>query len=386
MRNKIGILTFHRSLNYGSALQAWALSYTIQGLCQDESEIIDYVPNYYKEQYGMFWLPVSKKKIKYDILHLLMLPFFLRRKRDFSKFCRLKLPLSNERIISKERLEEYALQYKTIICGSDQIWNPRAIDFDEAFFLPEVKNTKKISYAVSVGDADLEEAGKDYLRKCILDFDYLSTREASSTQKVKRFIEKEKRVETVLDPTFLVSKSEYEMIFTDVDINNNNVFKPKEPYIFFYSVHLEKESMDDAIAVGHRYQLPIYTMVSGAGTFGFLKKGRQLRICKGDVGPCGFLYMLKNAEYVITDSFHGTAFSIIFEKNFISINIRKANGELKNDERINHIIHTLNLADRFITSEELSDFDFQSNIDYSTIKGSLNNEVVKAIKYLKEAI
>ena len=380
MNSKIGIMTFNRSLNYGSAIQAWALSRAIRKMNKAEVEIIDYIPNHYEELYAVFFPPTSKKKIKDDLLHLLMLPFFLHRKRDFSKFWKTSLPLSRKTIDSKDDFAVFARNFNTIICGSDQIWNPRAIDFDMAYLLPGISGVKKIAYAVSIGDAGFEEAAEqqDFIRKCIEDFDYLSMREVSGALKLKEFLREKREVEVVLDPTLLHAKEEYKEITSKREVEG--------PYIFFYSVRMSREVIRDAIAIGKRLNMPVYTLISGIGKTGVIKERKGLKIGNKDTGPSGFLSFLYNAEFVVTDSFHGTALSIKFEKNFIAVNTRKGDGTLKNDARISHILGLLDLNNRYVTSKEIETFDLREEINYGAVSDHLNREIEKSFEYLKQAL
>ena len=372
-------MTFHRSLNYGSAIQAWALSKTIQKLSEKEVEIIDYIPNHYEDIYALFWPPFTKSHVKYDLLHAAMLPFYLHRKWDFLQFWNKRIPLSKYTFNSYDSLKLYARNYSTIICGSDQIWNPRAIDFDMAYFLPGIEETKKIAYAVSMGDARLEEAPEQSNIKGLLEnFHYLSMREGCAAKKIEEFMGNKRRVDVVLDPTLLMSINEYGDLISDREVN--------ESYIFLYSVRLEKEVIDDAIKIGKRFNMPVYTLISGIGTYGILKKMGKLRLAKNDVGPSGFLSLLCNAEFVVTDSFHGTALSILFNKEFISINTIKYDGSLRNDARISSLLNLLSLNNRFIESNEIEAFDFQSKLDYIKVSNTLNIEVQKSIEFLKQAL
>ena len=96
--------------------------------------------------------------------------------------------------------------------------------------------------------------------------------------------------------------------------------------------------------------------------------------------------MIRNAEYVVTDSFHGTAFSIVFEKNFVTINDRKADGSLKNDERINNILEKLDLSSNYIPSENVTSFNLEQDLDYKSITKERLKLAKHSIDYLKRAL
>ena len=203
---RIGLITFNRSLNYGSVLQAWALEHVLRLFAADV-EIIDYEPYGYKELYSIFKKPNSIKHIRKDILHLYWLSFFIRRKHDFSQFSKRYLSLTNKRYSYKDNISEFYTDKDILICGSDQIWNPRATDFDDNFFFPDVRGKKKAAYAVSLGKGDLKDSDHaETIRSWVNDFSYLSAREESGAAKIRDLLDNKREVSVVLDPTLLTLK------------------------------------------------------------------------------------------------------------------------------------------------------------------------------------
>lgn len=375
---KVGIITFHKSLNYGSALQAWALSNYISKLGYDV-KIVDYTPNNYREYYDLFWKPTSVRYIKSDLLHTIWLPFLLRRKKGFSDFSDRYLPLSEKKYASGDDLTDFVSDQDIMICGSDQIWNTKAIDFNLDYVLYNYHCKRKVSYAPSIGDSILDESkDAELIKNSLKEFDFLSAREQSGASNIEAFLGHRVNVETVLDPTLLHNASDYKKL----------AFKKrmKKPYIFFYSVWYASTAVEAAIALSQKYDLPVYTMMSGRGNSYLLKNMSTIKLPRYDCGPSGFLSMIKNAKYVITDSFHGTAFSVIFEKKFVAINNAKSDGTLQNDERIRNLLGLLGLTSHYIPCNEVRDFDLNQNVDYSVVNKKRLDAVEKSKAYIKRAL
>lgn len=184
---KIGILTFHKSINYGSVLQAFALSDLLskRGYAV---EIIDYEPASYSIQYRIFEKNTSVHNVAANIRRLSVFDILWEQKKGFEKFREEYLPLSACKFTQASSPQEFSKYYDAVICGSDQIWNVTAKDCDPIFFLPGKQSYKKIAYAASVNTATYnEDVCDDQLRKNILDFDYISIREHSGAKRFHTF-------------------------------------------------------------------------------------------------------------------------------------------------------------------------------------------------------
>ena len=378
MKKKVGLITFHKSLNYGSALQTWALSYILKSLNNDV-KIIDYTPKNYNDLYSLFWMPTSIRNINGNIMHLFWLPFLLRRKNSFYTFRNKFLPMSEKQYTTNDDISDFTNNIDVMICGSDQIWNPIAKDFDMNYLLYNINCKRKVSYAVSIGNSRLEDSDQtDEIKKGLMDYDNISMREESAAENVRALLDGHKEVEVVLDPTLLLRKNDFNQITYGKRI--------KEPYIFFYSVWYDASAINAVNEISKKYGLPVYTLMSGRGNSLLLKNFKRIHFPNIDAGPSGFLSMIRNAEYVVTDSFHGTAFSIVFEKNFVTINDRKADGSLKNDERINNILEKLDLSSNYIPSENVTSFNLEQDLDYKSITKERLKLAKHSIDYLKRAL
>lgn len=374
---RIGIMTFHKSINYGSVLQAYALAYKLKEMGH-EPEIIDYEQHNYNYQYQIIKLPFSSEAVKHDFVNMNFYKIMKKRKAAFEQFRKNSLPLSSKEYYFGDDLSELEEKYDMFICGSDQIWNTNASDFDTAYFFPFIKNKPCISYAVSLNKGELYNAAEpELLKKSINKFKALSARETSGQKKIYNFIEGSKEVKVVLDPTLLNHKSAYDSLSKKKIID--------EPYIFFYSINYAPEAVRAAAVVSERLNLPVYTLVTGKGTRALynMKKGGKIKIISDDVSPKDFLSLIRHAEKVVTNSFHGTAFSIIFEKNFFSVRAVDKNGKPENDTRLLNILSFLGMDDRYRTAEELKETDLMSEIDYSDVKIKRDEQIKESVDFLK---
>lgn len=378
MGKKIGILTFQKSLNYGSALQAFALVRKLRELGYD-AEVIDYKQNNYDYQYKLLKAPFSVKDIKYDLIHIAFLRTLVRRAKAFPDFCQKYLYLGREKLKYGDDLECLSEQYDTIICGSDQIWNPNAMDFDINYFLPGVRDISKVSYAVSINGGSLASTSMaEQLKKNLLAFHALSVREESGRKNLNDFLMGEREVSVVLDPTLLHNKEVYDAVSAPRLV--------EEPYIFFYSINFKPDAILAAENLSKRTGLPVYTLFAGRGNKYLLKTAKKFHVWKKSVGPESFISLLKYSDYVVTNSFHGTAFSLIYEKNFYSVGCADLNGQLKYDERICDGLAQFGLLDRVVTKEQMKSVSLDAQIDYQNV-GKIREELIQeSVNYLKDAL
>lgn len=299
--SKIGIITFHRAINYGAVLQTYALNNFINNsnhIC----ETIDYRCKYIENEYNLF--DFSSKKIKKNINALLNCFNTLQRKKKFNSFIKEYIKVSEKKYLNNN-LELSNNIYDIFITGSDQIWN---IDLckDEMYFLPFVNNKKKVSYAASFGNRDIIKNRFKLINKYLSDFELVTVRENSAVEDLKKFcgIDGKK----VVDPTFLLDGNEWNSIVKKNDY--------KEKYILVYVLH-ENSLYEVAKKISNKMNIPVYVISQSR------KKrinGKYIR----NAGPLEFLSLIKNCEYVITDSFHGTALGIIFRKN-LKVVLKKEN-------------------------------------------------------------
>lgn len=356
---KIGILTFHKSINYGSVLQAFALSDLLskRGYAV---EIIDYEPASYSIQYRIFEKNTSVHNVAANIRRLSVFDILWKQKKGFEKFREEHLPLSACKFTRASSPQEFSKYYGAVICGSDQIWNVRAKDCDPIFFLPGAQKYKKIAYAASINTATYnEERCNETLRKDILDFKYISIREHSGAEKLAAFLNSDKEIKVQPDPSLLQEKITFEEIASERIV--------KVPYIFMYCANYQESTIRAARKISERLHKPVYTVLvcRSATQISRLKKA-GIRIIRDKNRPEDFISYIMNADLVLSDSFHGTAFSIILEKPFYSIN-DFINGKFVNDERICNILSELGILERYVKETDVEKINLNKEINYSVV-------------------
>ncbi|HJH90308.1 MAG TPA: polysaccharide pyruvyl transferase family protein [Fusicatenibacter saccharivorans] len=371
MNEKIGILTFHKSINYGSVLQSWALSRVISK--RFVVEIIDYEPQNYEFLYANYRPWKSWNNIKYNLKRMPLSSALNNQQQLFKKFRDKQLPLSRKKYNYNNGCD-IKEEYKGIVVGSDQVWNIRAKDCDPIFFLPFNYSGNKVSYACSINDTDYTEKNlPSNLASEICDFDFISIREESGKNKLEQFIAKQKKVYTLLDPTLLCNSSEYDSLLNDRIVDGK--------YIFLYNVWTSEAGIQAAKFLSKKLNMPVYTIMTASNVkeINLLKKSGIL-VDTVRTSPSDFLNFFKYASYIVTESFHGTAFSLIFEKPFVCVSNRT------NDERLNNILTLVGLKDRYMKLGELQTFDLKQEIDYEIVTEKKEKRAEECIELLYKAI
>ena len=308
---KIGIITIHKSeVNYGASLQAFALwKYTSD--LGHESEIIDLLRPCHSDYRVSCSLGEKDKTWKQKIIAWIKgkikrtnAPDWISERRQ--KFCDFnKFPKYSRKFRSVEELFKASLDYDVYITGSDQVWNPMMPFINEPYFLtfaPQGK--KKISYASSFGIDSIPENFKTQYSQWLTKYDCLSTRENSGACIVEALTGKKAKV--VLDPVFLLKGSVWVNYMQKV-----TGIEPKN-YVFVYMLKYDERIINHAIALAEKYQKPLYMVLSE-------EKVVENTMVKQlfSIGPSEWLWLIANAGLFVTSSFHGTAFSIIFNTPFV---------------------------------------------------------------------
>lgn len=289
---KIAIITIHHIYNYGSVLQSYALCEYLRKHGYD-AMIIDYRPKYRKSILRM---------IRTSIAKLVFLPQYILRTYRYRSFIREKIKLTKKRYTSFEQLQETLPCADIYIAGSDQLWNSYfPCGNDSAYTLGFVENGLKISYATSLGRNDISKEDLRKLVDRIKDFKFISVREETGKQQLETA--GAKRVKHVCDPVFLLDKKDYQ--------NIANVPRYKD-YLLLYSVHRDPKIFAVANKIAKQKKLKTVLI----GDLAIL--GRCSAMFK-TAGPADFIGLVERANYIVTNSFHCTAFALIFEKDFTSV-------------------------------------------------------------------
>lgn len=309
----IGILTFHRAYNSGAVLQAYALKKYINTEIGN-AEIIDFIPNNAcpERNWIVQWILHTGKV-------LITLPFTKEesiREYRFKAF-RKKLNLSNRTYFGDADIFRNPPSYDVLISGSDQIFNMTLSDYSKSYYLGFDSSAKKISYGSSFGRDILTNAEYELIRQELPQFYALSAREYSGANIMMKEIGKS--VKIVVDPVFLISKKEWSMI-------KSKKVKKQRRYIFVYAMEKTEWLLAALNAVQNKFPDWDTVCVCAGWRAGKNIPGLLHQSC----GPTEFLAYIENAEIVVTNSFHGTAFSLIFEKKFVCIAHSKYNARLEN--------------------------------------------------------
>ncbi len=367
---KIGIITFHNSYNCGSMLESYAIQTIINRACGN-AEIIDFSNDGQRDVYSVFFKNSSAKNI---IKNLILLSH--KKKIEFNNMKYEQFKDKNF-ILSDKYTDNTQLNdnnYSVVVAGSDQIWNITISDGDDAYFLPWVKRAKKVAYAPSFGAKKIVENTTvvEKYKNMINQFDALSIREENGRKWIKELCNKD--VDVLLDPTLLLDKKDYEKI-EDKSIN------PKEKYIFFYAPSFDRKICKYVKRISEKYDLKVITWSTKSYYLKFIKSFGFVLPEYED--PSVYLSLIKNAELVITTSYHGTIFSTIYKKKFIVV---KNGGMYGNDDRVRTLLEQINMEDRLLSYEFKPEEDYLRPVNYENYDEKIKVLKLKSIKYIRENI
>lgn len=350
---KVGTLTFPGSPSHGASLQMYAL-YKVLTDAGIDVEVINYISD-----------TVNHRKYYSKGLKSALAAFFLKdTKESFKAFENQIKILPKIPIKTTDELRKSTQAYDKIIVGSDQVWNPVVTGNDMNFYLSFCEDAqKKAAYAPSFGMDQVLEADKEKIATLLSDIPCLSAREERGKDLIYELTGR--NVPVVLDPTFLLDGEAW-----------RKMKKPsgaKGDYVFIYTIkpspQLSQVAQD--FADRHGYKL-IY--IAG-GLHGVLDKLNPHKHPVFGVGPAEFLDLIDNAQYIFTNSFHGTAFSILFSKNF--------SVEFSSDtnSRLRTLIKNFQLEDRIIKCDS---FDYTlRGCDYKRVNQLLEEKRKDSLLYLE---
>ncbi|MCW8310877.1 polysaccharide pyruvyl transferase family protein [Sphingobacterium sp. InxBP1] len=368
---KIALLTFHNAANYGAALQAFALQKALDEKGY-ENVYINYQNEHRINSYSVSYLVLSAVK-KFDIKgamrYLAGSPFLLQRKTRFNTFYRRNLRCTKRIYNSSSEAESLNDQYTKFIVGSDQVWNWSNNGADDSYLLSFVKdNNKKISYSSSFGVAEISDDLKAVYQMYLSEFSHLAVREQHGIEIVKGLIGRNPRL--VLDPVFLLSKEQWLTIADAKKFNDRFIFsytnKPNQLEKFLSTTNLD-------LTDTYLYKLSRNIKISD-----FLDKTVKV---KYTMSPSKFLSVVRDAELIVSASFHCVSLAIILNKPFVAI----LTGNRGKDERLTNILSLLDLNNR-IYSENMTKEDIKRPIDYDRVNIKIEELKLSSLEYLWNAI
>ena len=354
---KVGVLTFHNYDNYGAILQSYALQRKLKEIGM-EPEIIDYRCEYISNPFRLINL---KKKGLFNYLYGVIGNIcYLPRRGKCNQF---RKNMNYSQPVFKRQMEAVEDKYDIYLSGSDQIWDYKLTNFDQTYFLDFVKeDKKKVSYAASIGEHIPPDEYRHTYAELLNDYDDILVREGYGADIIEELTGK--RPECACDPTLLLTAEEWEALI--------EYPKRTDKYILVYQLGINKEIVDFTRRLKRKTGCKIVYIPFPL--VGLLKCSLQLTI-----GPAEWMGFFKNAEYVISDSFHGIVFSLIFNKKFFGM----FNGHHKN-RRMEQLLKRVNLLHRTIDS--VSDEELIKEIDYTYANEQLKIMRDESLRLLKKVM
>lgn len=357
--SKVGIITFHNGSNFGAALQTFALQEVLREIC-DDVEIINYDNRFISKGLDRLRFDMSLRGIYFLLSDIVNLKNNSEKIKRFHNFFSKYYILSD--LMSKEQLKSEGLSLDVGISGSDQIWNPllnRGVDDIYFLNIPGIK--KKCSYASSVGSYKFDN---EIYNKQIINL--LSTYTSISVRENSEFIGKSinKEVRNVCDPTLLLTKEQWEKKLDLRQLENK--------YLLIYAMTDFRNITEYAIQIAQRKGLSIKYIGMP------VNKNKNVKYIT-NAGPKEFVELFFNAEYVVTNSFHGTAFSVNFGKQFISLK------NPKNPERAAYFLNSINAKNRLVDDYKFFPEDM-TNTEIQSIHNKLDDIVADSMDYLKTLV
>lgn len=369
MQRNIKIVTFQRAHNFGAFLQAYALQEKLCNLGYN-TEIVDYQN---KNIDTMKPIHIYKKNnIKWTIKSLLYYIIYkdkLNKKYFVFNSCITNYLHLTKSIKNVKELSEIIQNKDILITGSDQVWNPKITKgVDDIYTLNLNNDIKKISYAPSIGSISCIDYYKEKLISNLGQIDKISVREHEAEKYLSGLLNRKVRV--VLDPTLLLTRLEWNEVAKKYDNHGNY----SDKYIIAYQVAYNEEYLKivNNLAKCSNLKIIYFDLKN-------IYYGKSIN--KFEASPFEFINLIKNAEYVVTTSFHATVFSIIFNKKFWVVP-HKITGS-----RVTDLLAKLDISNRVVnTLEEFNKKDYNEDINYNKINKILEKEREKSIEWLCNAI
>lgn len=362
----IGILTFHRADNYGALLQVYALQQKLYEKA-NTVEIIDYRCQAIENEYIYNFVPAFRKNLIKWLCNFIKNIYIVPKKRIKAKKCdafREKYLLLSKSYTSKEDRTYIQKKYDVVFTGSDQIWNTKLTNGKDDWYClkKEANDTRVVSYGASVGNLKLFSDKFKLFEEDLRKYYMISTRESESAVFLSKKLNKV--IYQVLDPTLLVTEQKWS------ELSEKSNVKLKDKFVLYYDV--EKNSLSEKIAkdVSARRE---YKLVHFDASIKMLFSGKYMQ----EAGPIEFLWLIRNADFIVTSSFHATVFSILFEKDFCVV------PHLTTGSRVRNLLSDLHLEDHLV--ESLNEYSYDklpNNTDFKMVKDILTIKQKDSERYI----
>lgn len=372
---KVGIVTSARELNYGALLQAYALQKVVSDMGYETS---------------LLWWDnqkVSRRDVRLIKLwaiawSFLCHPSIIKKsigansrtfEKDFTErskvmFQEFEDECLNITFLNYRKMKSFASDNacKAIIAGSDQIWNSYALYIDPFYYLRFAPKTKRIAYAPSLGKNDIPDYNQGKMRKYIRDFKSLSVREQSGAKLINELTGLD--VPVVLDPSFLMDNELWRKLERKIEL-------PSKYLLFYFLDEPNTECLSILKSVAEERNLPVISIPYRFDSHTAINNLEYV-----DAGPREFLYLIDNADIILTDSFHGTAFSINYNKEFVVFDRQYGKNQTQ-VSRLLDLLRTFELSTRFVRRKDEMP-DLTKTIDYDGVNRTLNELRKHSMEYL----
>lgn len=365
---KIGILTYHRAENYGALLQAYAMKTYLGSLGHDVS-FVDYWPDYHRRYFELFsWRKFKEGSMREKLVLLYYLFFWnstrMKRKKNLQAFMYEELGLPP--IVKYHSDNDVVREFDVVFYGSDQIWRKQEMKshpgFDYWYLGSENVKARKIAYAASMGNIEVRPAEEATLKEYLGNFDAISVRE----DPLKGYLASI-GVESLLvcDPVFLLPRKQWETL-----AEKSTEPLPYQHYILVYNLLGQSSAVRFSEQLSREKGLPIVEINKKyVPSIGHKHYNRTARVED-------FISLIAGADYVVSNSFHGVALSLIFQKQFFAVDMGKRAG------RVTSLLNTLKICERY--KEDYS-ADF-SPINYTQVAEHINLYSSDSKKFIEKAL
>lgn len=383
--------------NYGNCLQSYALSHYIAYIDKSITvEVAQFIRSKSNSLQTKIYTPKDFIKKLYNRiikLHINIDNYPGKDKRidAVNSFIERNIPISCESF-DYEGLKNS--KYDTYVVGSDVVWAQRNYKFNKIKFLDFLKENRfKISYAASFGRDWIPPENIKHVKRCLSDFDFISVRESSSVDMLASY---GISAIHVLDPTLLLERNEWEKLeivpgenFPSLLVNESYEIESKlensisvaNRYVFVYILGPNKELYTSITTWAHKNGLVIVTIPYASGEYNTIdSKFGDIQI--SDCSPENWVWLIHHAEYIVTDSFHGTVFSTIFEKKFFVV---ERQGDVNINNRMIDYLKTIHQSDKMIQYTMFSRIE-DMKWDYDDIKNRISKKRKTSIEYLRKAL
>ena len=358
----IGILTFHRAVNYGAVLQCYALQQTLNDL-GISNKVIDYRCEYIERHYSPK-PSVSIRHIRRYFAELLEANNKYKSRKKFDEFLNSHLKLSEP--IKKSDLKIKTKEFETVIVGSDQVWNMLSTNGDASYFLDFVQNpTKKLSYAASVGTNDWNLVDKNTVRDYLKEYDVISVREPKAVDVIREVYDG--KIVKNVDPTVLVDCSKWNELASKSKLNYKS-------FIFLYVMQPSDDLYKLAEKLSEKYGLKI---ISISMTQRRCEVGNNVK----GMSVYDFVWCIKNARFIVTNSFHGLIFSMKYKKEFFW---NYQSGNNMSNVRFDMLVEQYGIDIRcYDQNKRVEDYH---NLNYELVEATMKKQSLESVEYLKSSV